>query len=454
VYASAGGALIAFIFNALFMSIVFVTFSAIKKRINKSWGSWLLIPLWMAWEHWHTIWDLTWTWLNIGNVFAFSHNWVQWYEFTGASGGTMWALSVNVLVYQTIRNNSSLRFLSKPVMKIEAAILIPMLLSYFIFFVRKSHQPENKRVETVVVQPNIDPYNDKFNWDFSYQFSKATRLLEGKVSQDAAYIVFPETFITDNLNEESINDNDAISWFKDSLLRRFPKARIITGANTYIIYKNGEETSTARKDQRGFYYDIFNSALQIDSTGVSIYHKSKLVPGVERMPFPALLKPLESFAINLGGTMGSLGTQPERSVFADTKTGNAIAPVICYESIFADYGTEYVRKGATLIFIITNDGWWDNTPGYRQHLNYARLRAIESRREIARSANTGISCFVDQFGNFSQETLWWQDAVIVAKLNPSHELTFFCRFGDLLSYIAVTLSILLVLWGLFLRFRK
>src|SRR5690606_26572082 len=98
----------------------------------------------------------------------------------------------------------------------------------------------------------------------------------------------------------------------------------------------------------------------IDKTRTEIYHKSKLVPGVERMPFPAVLKPLESLAIDMGGTMGSLGVQAQRSVFVDTISETKIAPVVCYESVFADYMTEYIRKGANLIFIITNDGWWDN----------------------------------------------------------------------------------------------
>src|SRR5690606_25611653 len=99
-------------------------------------------------------------------------------------------------------------------------------------------------------------------------------------------------------------------------------------------------------------------------------------------------------------------------------------------------------------------------PGYRQHLQYAKLRSIENRREIARSANTGISCFIDQFGNISQTTSWWKEAVISAGIYKNAELTFFSSNGDLLSYMAMVFTLLLIMWlllksrlGKLLKFR-
>src|SRR5262249_32962582 len=151
--------------------------------------------------------------------------------------------------------------------------------------------------------------------------------------------------------------------FRDSLLRKFPQLKIVAGGNTHVFYEDEKQsTATARKDERsGKKYDVFNSAIYIDKRSVQVYHKSRLVPGVERMPFPALLKPLEALAIDMGGTMGSLGTQEERSVFKDS-AGTCAAPVVCYESVYADYVTGYTRNQANYIFIITNDGWWGNTP--------------------------------------------------------------------------------------------
>lgn len=455
VYASLGGALMAFLCNALLMSWVFCIFSGVKRRIGKAWAIWLLLPLWLAFEHIHTLWDISWTWLSLGNVFAFNHNWVQWYEFTGVSGGALWILAANILVFQMIKKNGSFQPFSKPVYKVAAVIILPIFLSWILSAVKKPFH-KGGGVQTLIIQPNIDPYNTKFSLDFQQQFFKFLALVKGKIHPETEYLVLPETFITEDLNEAYIAQSPEIGWFRDSLIKRFPNLKIITGGSTYVVYKNQKDvTATARQDERnGNYYDSFNSGILITQNRVEVYHKSKLVPGVERMPFPALFKPLEGLAIDMGGTMGSLGTQAERSVFSDSLSHTAIAPVICYESVYGDYVTAYMRKHANLIFIITNDGWWENTPGYIQHLNYARLRAIENRREIARCANTGISCFMDEFGNISQPTSWWQEAVIEKKMHPNNELTFFARFGDLLSYASLALSCLIIMFGIYLRFKR
>lgn len=456
VYASFGGACMAFFANSLLMSCVFLIFSSIKKRIAKSWAVWTLIPIWIAWEHIHTLWDISWTWLTLGNVFAFNHNWVQWYEFTGTSGGTLWILAVNILIFQILRNNTSLKFFSKPVLRIAVSIILPILVSYSIAALRTPLYKTAKKINTLIVQPNIDPYNDKFDSDYQLQFFKLLSILKNKIKSTTDYLVLPETFIVDYLDEQSINQCQQIQWFRDSLINKFPKLKIITGANTYKKYASkAEASSTARKDnQDGLYYDVYNTALQIDKNRVEIYHKSKLVPGVEKMPFPFLLKPLEKFAINLGGTIGSLGIQDNRTNLTDSSHLVNIAPVVCYESVYADFVTEYIRKKANVIFIITNDGWWDNTPGYIHHLNYARLRAIENRRQIARCANTGISCFIDEFGTVSNATKWWEEAVIEKDVYLNNDLTFFSRVGDLISYASVIIASLIIVMALLLKIKE
>ena len=197
-------------------------------------------------------------------------------------------------------------------------------------------------------------------------------------------------------------------------LQAYPKATMIVGASTYRSYDNdGPHSETAHqfKDSKN-YYDAFNTALQIDKRdSIQVYHKSRLVPGVEIMPYHTVFGFLEKLTIDLGGTSGSLGIQNERTNFI-SPVGTKIAPAICYESIYGGFMSAYIRNGAQLIFVITNDGWWGNTPGFRQHMNYARLLAIEFRKSIARSANTGISCFINQRGDVIQHTGWWvEDAI-------------------------------------------
>jgi apolipoprotein N-acyltransferase len=203
------------------------------------------------------------------------------------------------------------------------------------------------------------------------------------------------------------------------------------------------------------YYDSYNTALNIDtSKNVEIYHKSQLVIGVEKIPYPVVFGLFEKFSLDLGGTVGSLGTQEERSVFTHRKKNIKIAPVICFESLFGEFVSKYIQNGANLIFVITNDGWWDDTPGYRQHKSYSSLRAIETRRSIARSANTGTSCFVNQRGEISQPTQWWKEAVIRGNINANDKITFYVKFGDYIGRITSFISVLLILWFFAVKLQK
>lgn len=453
VFASAVGACLAFGGNTLLMCAVFMIFHNTKKRINKTWGIWLLIPVWLAWEFGHTLWSLTWPWLSLGNAFAFKHNWVQWYEYTGAAGGSLWALAVNIVLFNLVKKGVP-GF--KKVIPALGVLLVPVILSYLILLMNNRSFSTAQPVKVMVVQPNIDPYNAKFYLDPKEQLDMLLRQVDGQLDASIDYLVLPETFITEDISENAIDESYSIGFLRERIIRRFPKLKIITGASTYRYYETDKDISaTARKSEDGRYYDFYNTALQIDSSdAVSIYHKSRLVPGAEQMPFPWLLKPLEKFALDFGGTTGSLGVQDDRGVFFNGGHSLGIAPVICYESIYGDFATGYIRNGASLIFIITNDGWWDDTPGKVQHLNYARLRAIETRCPVARSANTGISCFIDRNGNIMQPTQWWLPAVITASLEPNTQATFFVKTGDILSRATVAIALLSVVFGQFLRFRK
>ncbi len=105
----------------------------------------------------------------------------------------------------------------------------------------------------------------------------------------------------------------------------------------------------------------------------------------------------------------------------------------------------FVRQGAGAIFIITNDGWWKNTTGYQQNLALSSIRAIETRRPVIRSANTGISCFIDIRGKIKNKSDWWVPAVIKGRFVYEDRVTFYVRFGDYLMYVAIVLSILALL---------
>lgn len=271
------------------------------------------------------------------------------------------------------------------------------------------------------------------------------RITRTHVTPGLDYIVGPETVFEQQWDESRLHNYQAFRQLQE-LTTLGDSSALIIGASTFRIYgENDQVPVTARRSADGLVYDVYNSAIYTDASGgYQVYHKSILVAGVEKMPFRRYLGFLNRYIINLGGTTGSLGIQAEPANFAGPG-GDRIAPAICYESVFGGYLTEFVKKGAGAVFVITNDGWWKNTPGYRQHFSFARLRAVETRRCIARSANTGISGFISQRGEVLQQSAWWTEDALTGEIRFSDKMTFYVKNGDYIARIAVFASLLLLL---------
>jgi apolipoprotein N-acyltransferase len=253
--------------------------------------------------------------------------------------------------------------------------------------------------------------------------------------------------------ENDIGTFKSIALLKD-IIKKYPNLNLLVGGSTRHEFGPGEEISnTARKyTDADIYYDEFNTAMLLNSRdSIQLYHKSKLTPGVEILPTYKHFRLLEKLAINMGGTIGSLGMDKIRRVYTTVKTAKA-SPAICYESIFGEFFAEFVKNGAEVMMIITNDGWWGNTAGHRQHFTFASLRAIETRRSIVRSANTGISAFIDQRGDPHQVTKYWEPAAIKGIVNANDRLTFYVRHGDYLARIASYCGGILFLLSLVMHF--
>ncbi len=447
--ATAGGALAAILLNSLFMATVFQVFHVSKKWLFRNQrGFGILIFYWISWEYFHMNWDLTWPWLTLGNVFAARHTWIQWYEYTGVLGGTFWVLLVNIIVYHIISellSGKTIRAL------INSGILIftvamPLLFSFYLY----NHYHETKQpVNVVVVQPNVNPYTEEYNVPPAKLLQRNLTLAAKKVNDSTDYAVFPESAIQENIWEGDLRRSQSIRTIQQ-FISHYPKLSVVIGATTYRwLSPNEKRTPAARFYRKGMYYYAYNTAFYIDhSPYVQIHHKSKFTPGVEKMPSWFFMRPLEKFAINLGGTVGSLKGDDKITIFENPKTGTKIGTAICYESVFGDYVAGYVREGAQLLFVITNDGWWGNTPGYRQHFLFSVLRAIETRRDVARSANTGTSGFINQRGDVFQTTPYDKPAVIARQLNLNSQQTYYVKNGDQIARISGFISALILLASL------
>ena len=454
--ASAFGMVTAVILNTMMMILPFWMYSYIRQASGKIMGYIGLVSCWVAMEYFDLHWDLSWPWMILGNGFATLPDWVQWYEYTGVFGGTIWILIGNILIFEVYKIGLKLKMFEKGerlnYFKSSMFGLVLITLVWLLLPITESLRLEmiNDRfespVDVVVVQPNIDPYNDKFNGSMWEQVLKFIALSETKMDANTEYVIWPETALSSSLEESTLRNHMVVDTIQ-KMLQKYPNATLITGATTYRRYEDSENLpSSARNYSDGSCcYDVYNTAVQIESSAnLQFYHKSKLVPGVEKMPFPSVLGFLEPLAINLGGSTGSMGEQDHRTVFY-SRSGLGVAPVICYESVYGEFVAEYVQNGAQLIAIITNDGWWGDTPGYKQHAFYASLRAIETRRSIARSANTGVSAFYTPTGEILEATDYWTEAVIKASIPLNSKITFYVEHGDYLARFLSTLAVILIL---------
>ena len=450
--ATDAGAIGAIIANSLLMTLPWWGYRVFNRRYGRGVALVSLVVFWMSFEYIHLNWQLSWPWLTLGNAFAMHPDWVQWYEYTGTSGGTLWILLINIVLFRlaegTIRGRYRIKYIA------AAAIIaaLPFIISLFILNKTQATNAGTKQ-NVIIVQPNIDPYEKFTSGSLGEQLDILISLSEKKLDTNTVLVVWPETALSASVEENDVQNSPLFKPVFD-FANRHPHITLLTGIETFKVYGDQKATSTARFDESsGIYYDDLNAAVSIKSGDpLLFYTKSKLVPGVETLP--SFLGWMGAIFEQFGGTAGGYGHSDSSSVFREPQEPFITAPIICYESIYGEYVSTYVKKGANLLTIITNDGWWKNTPGHKQHLHYASLRAIETRRYIARSANTGISAVIDDKGHILQTKGWGEAAFIKAEIPALTGITFFVEWGDILSKMALAGCGLLIAWHIFTRIKQ
>lgn len=443
------GAVSAILTNTLLMTLPWLALYNVRKRLGSKCAHFTFLACWISFEFIHLNWELSWPWLTLGNVFANTPNWVQWYQFTGTTGGSFWVLIVNILFFQKIiAVNRRPALQAKSIgLFIAAAIGIPLTLSFIVksYDLHLHSLDKQDFSNIVVVQPNIDPYAKFSPGTQQEQLTQLIQLSQSAIDSKTALVVWPETAINspNGIEEDKINENVSLQPIWDFLAHN-RSIKLVAGIESFNYLPPNSRSPYARPIRgTNLSYEAYNTAALLDSSGMLFhYHKSKLVPGVETLP--SFLRFMDQWFEQFGGTTGGYAKQEERTVLTDAASGLKIAPAICYESIYGDFMTGFIRNGANLIVIITNDGWWGNTAGHKQHLAYARLRAIETRRWVVRSANTGISCFIDPYGNIQQAQGWDTAAAIKQPIQPQNYLTFYVRFGDWISWLMIITAFLLL----------
>ena len=446
-FVSPAGAIAALLLNTLFMFILYALFRW-SRRLCKKGGKWLpylfFAAIWLAWEHIYFNIDLTWPWLTLGYAFATSHKLIQWYELTGVLGGSLWILTASILAFFGIREamdghrKAALWLMGA----LAAVVLIPSTGSLVRYY---GYQEKGKTVEVALIQPNVDPFQRHGHGTTSQADldDQMIRLFDSVMTPATRWLITPET-VTYGINLTHIAASDSYERYH-KFLQRHPQANLLFGSLTMIPYfTDAKPTPTARKYSY-YWMDRFNTAILMDASDVyGYYHKSRLVPGTECIPFLNQAPWLGKLVDHFGGASGSYGRMSEMLALKGND-GVKVAPMICYESVYGDYSRDAVRRGADFMAVMTNDAWWGDTPGYRQHFRYAALRAIENRRDVAQAANTGFSGFINQRGDVLQRTAWWTEDALVGEVHLNNALTPFTLKGDVIGRCAKPLSLLLAL---------
>jgi len=296
----------------------------------------------------------------------------------------------------------------------------------------KLERPEALPTEqaATLVQPDIPILNADWSLDYLEQTLHALEALSVRPQHDKpgspGLIVWPES--------------PAPFWTTDLHLRR-TLADIARDTSSYIIAGSIGIEHTGDPNRRP---DIYNSASVISPTGAwtARYDKIHLVPFGEYVPFQTLL----SFAKALTHEVGtfSRGNQRAPLNIGDSKAGT----FICYESIFPDEVRRFALNGAEVFVNISNDSWFGDTGAPRQHLNMARMRAVENYRWLLRDTNSGITAVIDPYGRIVKEAPRNQRVALQAPYGLEEFTTFYTRHGDWFPILCAIITLL----GLLLRY--
>jgi apolipoprotein N-acyltransferase len=452
------------IIHSLFLLIPVLIFFFISRNIKiKKFPNFVLIffPFtWVAFEYFHSLGEVSFPWLTIGNAFSTQLNKIQFIEITGVFGISFWACIIAALIYYLVletRRIDSKSFIPAFTKRKNIYIYIVLLLLYILPDIystatsSRDKYTEYKKegvLKIGVIQPNYNPW---IKWTTN---SKAMTEDYAEMIKDLTannknldLIVLPEAalnyYLLDSNNESKFR---ILKNLVDSL-----NIPVLTGAPDIKIWT---DTLNAPKDAPKYNsiykYSSYNSAILIEknknNSELQKYHKIHLVAGSERLPHQDQLSFLKDFIKwEVGISSYEIGT--DTTIFSLNGKGT-FNTAICYESVYPDFFRRFVNKGADFSVVITNDGWWGKLFGTYQHNQFAILRAVENRRWIVRSANTGISCIIDPYGNMTNKTEIYERAMFASDIGINKETTFYTEHGDLIGEISIYLTSLLIFTGL------
>jgi apolipoprotein N-acyltransferase len=403
-------------------------------------GYLLAVPfVWTAIEYLKSIGDLGFPWLTLGYTQTYYLRLIQYASFTSVYGVSFWIVSLNVLLLALWRFRENKRW----VIGLSVILALFFVTPYLYSLAVMPHTEEPKeQIRVGIVQGNVDPYQ-KWEKDFVEENFRIFESLSRRAAPNKPdVIIWPETATPTWLLHRPEHLN------RVRMLAAEIGAPILTGIPDYVFLND--------KD-----YRTFNSAALIygDERKIPTYAKMHLVPFGERVPFEDDIPFFKDWLAKLEMGEGNWSPGSEIKLFELSGTmanGQSysvkhLAAIICFESIFPEEVAAFVRRGADLLVVITNDAWFGrpNVPfwlsgGIYQHAQIAVFRAVENRISIARCANTGMTMTIDPYGRTRKYAPLFAEAVLEDALPVRQETTFFTRRGHVFVHSISIVALIIV----------
>lgn len=438
--------------------------------------------IWVAFEYLHTLTQFSFPWLTFGNTQTYNLAKIQFIEYTGVYGLSFWICIIGVLMFyfvQKQRETGWINFSFKAYLQIIIIIIIYLAPDAYTFVMNSpakySNAFTNGEINIGVVQPNGEAgehWGSK-QMEHIVEYADMIRKLKEK-NPKTELIILPETAITfsilsstyyekylriknlvDSMNTPVLVGLPFYKFYKDTIeAPGDAKPSSKSFYNNFNFYKDSLVPDAKPNSKGEFLFDTFNAAALIEKnksqSEFQVYKKNKLVIGGERIPYQEYLAVIKDYVTwQVGISQWQIGKD---TINFTLENGLQFNTAICYESVYPGYFATFVRKGADFCTIITNDAWWGKLFGTYQHNQFAILRAVENRRWIARSALTGISEFIDPYGNKYEETEINTRTSFAGRIGIIKEKTFYTEHGDWLCLICLWLSIGMLASSLIISF--
>ncbi|MDD5060824.1 MAG: apolipoprotein N-acyltransferase [Candidatus Marinimicrobia bacterium] len=427
------------LFLALNYAVIGLSIGFIGRRLGRKVGIWSFPIVWTAVEYLRTFGTLGFTWNNLCYTQTQAIQLIQSAALVGSYGISAWIVVINVLIFRLLENIGDYRQVSKRVAVILTLFLIPAVYGGSVLKT-SSHNNDRRSVSVGLIQPNVDP-NAK--WDQGF-FKSNMQLLHDLTDSVAVrpidLVVWPETATPTFLRR---NYRGALDRIREHITTL--DVNLLTGVPDFDGHPDPG-------------YRYYNAAflLRPNSDEIEDYRKIQLVPFGEYIPLSHFFPELNN--LNLGQGNFEAGSdmkvfhiplKTDRQTACDTVlTFNA---VVCYESTFPALVRQAARLGSELLVIVSNDAWFGNASAPFLHAEIARFRAIENHIPVVRSANTGVSLILDQYGRNVQYLAFGRAGWLSATLSQGQPTTIFVKYGNWPAGLCVIMALLLLGYSMIKR---